>query len=107
MKMPDIPMHVLMAAPRRPPLQSALVSENLLQTAISPWLKALSRGCRGGMGNIMEDTHGHGEASRTGQPGGGVHGVLHRLKPLDLARLTHMEHEYRSAAPLTPPQPAC
>ena len=63
------------------------------------------------MGNIMEGTHGHGEASRTGQPGGGVHGVLHRLKPLDLARLTHMEHEYRSAllaAPLhTPAEHHC
>ena len=55
------------------------------------------------MGNIMEGAHGHGEASRNGQPGGGVHGVLHRLKPLDLARLTHMEHEYRSALPLAPP----
>ena len=59
------------------------------------------------MGNIMEGTQGHGEASRTGQPGGGVHGVLHRLKPLDLARLTHMEHEYRSALPLASCQPAC
>ena len=59
------------------------------------------------MGNIMEGTHGHGEASKTGQPGGGVHGVLHRLKPLDLARLTHMEHEYRSAQLLTTPVSAC
>ncbi len=49
------------------------------------------------MGNIMEGTHGAGEASKTGQPGGGVHGVLHRMRALDLARLTHMEHEYRSA----------
>ena len=54
-------------------------------------------GCRGGMGNIMEGTHGAGEASKTGQPGKGVHGVLHRMRALDLARLTHMEHEYRSA----------
>ena len=40
---------------------------------------------------------GAGQASRTGQPGKGVHGVLHRIRALDLARLTHMEHEYRSA----------
>lgn len=46
------------------------------------------------MGTILEGTHG--QASKTGQPGKGVHGVLHRLRPLDLARLTHMEHEYRS-----------
>ena len=74
---------------------------------LKPVLKALLPGCRGGMGNIMEGTRGHGEASRTGQPGGGVHGVLHRLKPLDLARLTHMEHEYRSAQILTTPDSAC
>ena len=48
------------------------------------------------MGTILEGTHWAGQASKTGQPGKGVHGVLHRLRPLDLARLTHMEHEYRS-----------
>ena len=57
--------------------------------------------CRGGMGNIMEGTSGHGEASKDGQPGGGVHGVRHRIKALDLARLCHMEQEYRSAVPCT------
>ena len=64
------------------------------------------------MGNIMEGTHGAGQASKTGQPGGGVHGVLHRIRALDLARLTHMEHEYRSEAatwpvlPILAPQPS-
>ena len=42
------------------------------------------------------------QASKTGQPGKGVHGVLHRLRPLDLARLTHMEHEYRSVTLVKP-----
>ena len=87
---------------RRPPHHSAMSASIFCRLQVSPGLKALSCGCRGGMGNIMEGTHGHGEASRTGQPGGGVHGVLHRLKPLDLARLTHMEHEYRSALPPEP-----
>lgn len=68
---------------------------SLTNKACADWVACSSY--RGGMGNIMEGTHGHGEGSKNGQLGGGVHGVLHRIKALDLARLTHMEHEYRSA----------
>lgn len=41
---------------------------------------------QGAMGNIMQDA------------GATVHGALYRLQPVDLARLTNMEHEYRREA---------
>ena len=46
---------------------------------------------RGAMGNIRRLAAG--EAAPSGLPD--VHGVAHRLKPVDLAKLTDMEHEYR------------
>lgn len=40
---------------------------------------------RGAMGNLMLNPDRQGS----------VHGVLYRISHLDIARLTHMEHEYR------------
>jgi hypothetical protein len=37
------------------------------------------------MGNVMQNKDNQG----------GVHGVLYRITLLDMARLSHMEHEYR------------
>ena len=43
------------------------------------------------MGNIRRLAPG--EVAPSGLPD--VHGVVHRLRPADLAKLTDMEHEYR------------
>ena len=43
------------------------------------------------MGNIRQLAPG--EHGPSGLPD--VHGVAHRLKPVDVAKLTDMEHEYR------------
>ncbi len=43
------------------------------------------------MGNIRQLAPG--EVAPSGLPD--VHGVAHRLKPADIAKLTDMEHEYR------------
>ncbi|BDA50341.1 hypothetical protein COCOBI_16-0170 [Coccomyxa sp. Obi] len=45
----------------------------------------LSFNHRGAMGNLMQNQDSKGS----------VHGVLYRISNLDMARLTHMEHEYR------------
>lgn len=45
------------------------------------------------MGNLMPV--GEGEAAPSGMDA--VHGVVHRLRPADFAKLTNMEHEYRCA----------
>ena len=46
------------------------------------------------MGNIMQLAPGE-----TGPSGlRAVHGVAHRLRPADFAKLTDMEHEYRYAS---------
>ena len=45
---------------------------------------------RGAMGNLMR--LGEGEAAPSGMTA--VHGVAHRLRPTDFAKLTNMEHEY-------------
>lgn len=37
------------------------------------------------MGNLMQNQDSKGS----------VHGVLYRISNLDMARLSHMEHEYR------------
>lgn len=42
------------------------------------------------MGNLMQDG------------AGAAHGVLYRLRCLDFATLTHMEHEYRSVEDHSP-----
>lgn len=48
---------------------------------------------RGAMGNLVQLQPGEG-----GNAGlANAHGVLHLLKPVDMAKLTHMEHEYRCA----------
>lgn len=47
------------------------------------------------MGNVMQN-----EDSK-----GGVHGVLYRISNLDMARLTHMEHEYRQVLQVAPALP--
>lgn len=46
---------------------------------------------RGAMGNLMPVAEG--EEVPSGMDA--VHGVVHRLKPADFAKLTNMEHEYR------------
>ena len=48
------------------------------------------------MGNIRQLAPG--EVAPSGLPD--VHGVAHRLKPADVAKLTDMEHEYRWAEQL-------
>ena len=48
------------------------------------------------MGNIRQLAPG--EVAPSGLPD--VHGVAHRLKPSDVAKLTDMEHEYRWQAQL-------
>lgn len=46
---------------------------------------------RGAMGNLVKLKTGEkGNAGLTA-----AHGVLHLLKPVDMAKLCHMEHEYR------------
>ena len=43
------------------------------------------------MGNLVRVAEG--EAAPSGMDA--VHGVVHRLKPADMAKLAHLEHEYR------------
>lgn len=50
------------------------------------------------MGNLVRVAEG--EAAPSGMDA--VHGVVHRLKPADMAKLTNMEHEYRRACKLAP-----
>ena len=47
--------------------------------------------CSGAMGNIRQLAPG--EAGPSGLSD--VHGVAHCLRPVDMAKLTDMEHEYR------------
>ena len=55
--------------------------------------KSLVNVCRGAMGNIVELNGGVGTSGLRE-----CHGVAHRVKPHDYARLTGMEHEYRFVA---------
>lgn len=56
---------------------------------------------RGAMGNIVQLSPGE-----TGSGGlDSAHGVLHKLEPFDMAKLTGMEHEYRCPLPSFTPLP--
>ena len=56
---------------------------NAIEPAHLVPLRTVRWAVQGAMGNIMQDA------------GAAVHGALYRLQPMDLARLTNMEHEYR------------
>jgi hypothetical protein len=76
---------------------------NAIEPAHLVPLRTVRWAVQGAMGNIMQDA------------GAAVHGALYRLQPMDLARLTNMEHEYRRVGlvmsaevlqPLSTKQPA-